>query len=174
MIYYAMSYSDNITTDNLFKLVGGPRLVDSFIHSKGVSEIDILNTVQEMGKGKLYRNNSCEPMAMAKLLQLFQEGKVVGEEQKAYLLKYMEAAPSGPRRIKGLLPEGTTVAHKTGTGGTDKKGVTEGINDIGIVTLPNGQKLALSIYVSDLDGELEAGEAIIAGIAKLVYDAAVQ
>ncbi len=41
---------------------------------------------------------------------------------------------SGKNRIKGQLPRGTLVAHKTGTSDTNEKGVTAAINDIGIVT----------------------------------------
>jgi beta-lactamase class A len=169
MIYYAMAYSDNITTDNLFKLAGGAGAVNEYVHQKGIVEIAIVNTVKEMGQGGLYKNNSCAPMAMTRLLELFHKGKMLGKEQQAYLLKYMETAPSGPKRIKGLLPEGTVVAHKTGTGGTIN-GRTEGVNDIGIITLPNGEHLALSVFVTDIAADIPVAEAILAKIAKVVYD----
>jgi beta-lactamase class A len=145
MIYYSMSYSDNITTDNLFRLVGGPAMVNDFIHQQGIRAISIVNTVIEMGTQHLYSANWCTPMAMTRLLQLFNEGKIVNEQNRAYLLKYMENAPSGAKRIKGLLPPGTVVAHKTGTGGTNDEGITGGTNDVGIITLPGGRQLALSL-----------------------------
>ena len=41
----------------------------------------------------------------------------------------MERYQTGEARLKGILPEGTIVAHKTGTVGNTT-------NDIGIITLP--------------------------------------
>jgi beta-lactamase class A len=172
MIYYAMSYSDNITTDHLFKLVGGPAEVNKFIHALGVTDISIANTVIEMGTQNLYSDNWCTPIAMTRLLQLFKEGKVVSDEKRAYLLKYMEDAPSGAKRIKGLLPEGTVVAHKTGTGGTNDEGITAGTNDVGIINLPDGRQLILSVYISDFKGYIPSAEALIAQISKVVYEEA--
>lgn len=173
LIWYAMAYSDNITTDHLFGLVGGPAAVDSFIRDKGISGMAIRNTVLEMGMKKLYKNNWCTPDAMTRLLTLFHEGKILNRKHTDYLMRYMEAAPSGAKRIKGLLPEETVVAHKTGTGGT-VNGVTEGLNDVGIITLPGGRKLVLSVYLNDIALDMEAGEAVVARIAKIVYDDAVR
>jgi beta-lactamase class A len=173
MIYYAMSYSDNITTDQLFHLVGGPSKVNDFIRQQGVKEIAIANTVKEMNTGDLYKHNWTHPMGMTQLLQLFQQGKVVNNTHRAYLLRYMETAPSGAKRIKALLPEGTVVAHKTGTGGVTDDGIIGGCNDVGIITIPNSHQLAISIYLNDLRGDIPAAENIIAEIAKAIYDAAV-
>jgi len=173
LVWYAMAYSDNITTDRLFQLVGGPGAVNDFIHAKGVTDIAIRNTVLEMGKNNLYRQNWCTPYAMTKLLQLFDKGAIVNDANRRYLLRYMELAPSGAARIKGRLPEGTVVAHKTGTGGT-ANGITDGVNDVGIITLPDGRRLALSVYINDLSGTVAEGEHIIATVAKMVYEEAVR
>jgi beta-lactamase class A len=62
------------------------------------------------------------------------------------------------------LPPGTTVAHKTGTGWGS-------CNDVGIITLPNGQHLVLAILLSQAnDLTLEAGDALIGAAARAVYD----
>jgi len=173
LIWYAMAYSDNITTDHLFKLAGGPAAVNDFIHARGVKSIAIRNTVLEMGMNRLFGQNWCTPVAMTQLLRLFDEGHIVNEAHKSYLLHYMELAPSGAKRIKGMLPERTVVAHKTGTGNTDD-GITAGVNDVGIVTLPNGQQLVLSVYINDLNGTMEDGERMIAQIARIAYEDALK
>jgi hypothetical protein len=54
----------------------------------------------------------------------------------------------GAKRFKGLLPARTIVAHKSGTSGT-QNGITAATNDIGIVTLPNGNHVAIAVFVSD-------------------------
>jgi len=53
----------------------------------------------------------------------------LSEKSTELLLDIMERCETGAGRLKGLLPEGTVIAHKTGTiGGTT--------NDVGIITLP--------------------------------------
>ncbi|WP_243147428.1 serine hydrolase [Scytonema sp. UIC 10036] len=72
---------------------------------------------------------------------------------------------TGPNRIKGLLPKGTVVAHKTGTSAT-VNGVTAATNDVGLVTLPNGQHLAIAVFVSDSQATDAIREEVIAIIGE--------
>ncbi len=71
--------------------------------------------------------------------------------------------------MKGLLPEGTIVAHKTGTSGT-RKGITAATNDIGIITLPNKRHLAIAVFVSDSPADEATRERVIAKIARAAWD----
>lgn len=70
---------------------------------------------------------------------------------------WMIGSPTGAGRIKAGVPDGWTVAHKTGTGGAGQ------INDIGVLYPPTGDPISLAIY---FDGPStlspEAGEAVIA------------
>nr|AMP47713.1 classA [uncultured bacterium] len=77
---------------------------------------------------------------------------------------------TGPKRLKGLLPDGTVVAHKTGSSDTNDKGITAATNDIGIITLPNGKHFAIAVYVSDSSEKSDVNEKIIAEICKSVWD----
>ncbi|RAJ31021.1 hypothetical protein [Pedobacter cryoconitis] len=43
-------------------------------------------------------------------------------------------------------------------------------NDIGIVTLPNGKHLAISVFMSDFKAPKERGENAIAAISKEIWD----
>ena len=63
-----------------------------------------------------------------------------------------------------MLPDGTSLAHKTGTiGGTT--------NDVGIVTLPeNAGHVAIAVFIKGSDKESAARERTIAQIARSVYD----
>ena len=76
----------------------------------------------------------------------------------------MTESKPGQKRLKGLLPAGTAVAHKTGTSGT-VKGVTAATNDIGIITLPNGKRLAIAVFVADSPADEATREGVIAKIA---------
>ena len=75
---------------------------------------------------------------------------------------------SGAKRLKGRLPAGTLVAHKTGTGGT-RDGIASATNDIGIITLPNVTHLAVAVFVSDSSADEAVRERVIARIAKAAW-----
>src|SRR2546422_9430330 len=65
------------------------------------------------------------------MLRALHERRGLSEQSQELLPKLMAESPTGPKRLKGLLPAGTVVAHKTGTSGTEN-GVTAATNDIGI------------------------------------------
>ena len=85
----------------------------------------------------------------------------------------MTQTPTGLQRIKGLLPDGAVVAHKTGTSRM-VYGVTAATNDLGLVTLPNGRHLAMpaagyagAVFISDSKADDATREEVIAKVASL-------
>lgn len=90
-------------------------------------------------------------------------------EQSLFILSCMRSSIPGAKRLKSELPDGTIVAHKTGTGGT-RNGVTSATNDIGIINLPNGKRIAITVFVSDSSADEKTREAVIAKIAKAAWD----
>jgi beta-lactamase class A len=172
LITYTVSQSDNNGCDIIFRLLGGPKKVDGFIHGLGVADIAIVANEEAMHKDDQvqYRNWS-SPKAMAQLLKRLFLKEVLSQESTEFLWNLMVNTSTGPKRIKGLLPKGTVVGHKTGSSGTDDNGLTAATNDAGIITLPNGNHIVLVVFVSrSKDGE-NACEDAIARIAKLVWDA---
>jgi beta-lactamase class A len=167
----AVSLSDNVACDLLFRQIGGPPPVNMYIHGLGVGEINIVATEKEMAAGKqnVYRN-WCSPADMGVLLQFFYEGHVLSPASTALLKQGMTETATGPHRIKGLLPKGTVVTHKTGTSDTDADGVTIATNDAGVITLPNGHHLYVVVFISDSHADEPTREATIARIARLAYD----
>ena len=61
--------------------------------------------------------------------------------------------------------------HKSGTSGSGN-GVAYATNDIGLIALPNGRRLAIAIFVTDAAADDDARDAVIARIAKAAYDTA--
>nr|AIA13621.1 ClassA_beta_lactamase [uncultured bacterium] len=105
------------------------------------------------------------PDAMADLLVRVHRRDVLLEPASMErLLQIMTATQTGPARLKGLLPTGTIVAHKTGTmGGTTA--------DVGIVTLPDGAgHMAIAVFVKASTKEVPERERVIAEIARTIYD----
>ena len=170
LLSHTVSTSDNIGCDILFKLVGGPKKVDEYIHELGVRDIAIVNTEREMHlEWDAQFNNWTTPQAMVQLLDLFYQKKILSPQSRDLLVKIMEQTSTGKKRIKGHLPAGTVVAHKTGMGGNDE-GVISAMNDVGVVTLPSGDHFAIALFVSNPKDSIETVEAVMAKISKLVFD----
>ena len=71
--------------------------------------------------------------------------------------------------MKGRLPAGTEVAHKTGSSGS-RKGVSAATNDIGIITLPDGRHLAVAVFLRHSKAGAETRDATIARVARAAWD----
>lgn len=170
LLKYMVSESDGTACDVLLKLVGGPEVVTQYLRDLGVNGIVVANTEKEIGQDKAvqYRNYAT-PDAAVVLLRALYEGQGLSESSQALLLRLMTDTPTGLRRIKGLLPDGTVVAHKTGTSRT-VDGVTAATNDVELVTLPNGRHLAIAVFVSDSRANDAIREEVIAKVTRAAWD----
>jgi beta-lactamase class A len=173
ILFNTVSKSDNSGCDVLFRLVGGPKKVQGFIAGLGIRDISIETTEAEQARSwEVQYRNWCTPAAMTQLLKLLYRGKGLSEAGTKLLLQMMKTTTTGPMRIVHLLPSGTVVAHKTGTGNTNKSGITSATNDVGIITLPNVRKehLLIAVFVSDAAADEDSRERVIARIARLAYN----
>nr|WP_063842272.1 class A beta-lactamase, subclass A2 [uncultured bacterium]CBI71171.1 beta-lactamase class A [uncultured bacterium] len=171
LLRLAVSESDGTASDVLFRLAGGSEAITRYLSDLKVTEIIVADTEKEIGQDwdTQYRNWA-SPKGAVMLLRAFHEGRGLSAESRALLLKLMTDTPTGPKRLKGLLPKGTVVAHKTGTSGANASGISAATNDIGIVTLPNGRHLAIAVFVSDSPADLTTREGVIAKVAKAAWD----
>jgi beta-lactamase class A len=171
ILQYTVSQSDNNGCDILLRLIKGTKIVNDYIHKKGIKEIAIVFNEEEMHKEwNVQFSNWITPKASNDLLKLFYDRKILSAKSRDFLWKIMMETSTGNDRIKGQLPTGTKVAHKTGTSDTNNEGVTAAINDVGIVTLPNGKHFAISVFVSDSKENNKTNEKIISDISKLAWD----
>jgi len=173
LIRYMVAESDGSACDYLFRLLGGPKQVDAFIHQLGIRDVAIRETeavMQARGNWDIQYTNWTTPKAMLDLLTLFYQHKVLSPSSHDFLWKTMVSTMTGENRIKKLLPAGTVVAHKTGTSATREDGPMGAVNDAGFMVLPTGKCITVSVFVSNSAEGIEANEQIIADIAKLTYD----
>jgi len=104
------------------------------------------------------------PDAMAALLEKIYQREILKPASSELLLNIMYRCRTGEARLRGLLPGGTEIAHKTGTIG----GST---NDVGIITLPdNAGHVAIAAFVKSSEKEVPARERAIAEIARAIHD----
>lgn len=168
-----VSLSDNIACDVLIDLAGGEAAINEYIHSLGVKDIDIVASEAKMASSwDVQFTNWSTPTAYIELLEIMNKGNALSPTTNAFLWKVMKETSTGPKRLKGQLPKDVVVAHKTGTSGS-KDGVYPATNDVGIIFLPNGQKLAIAVFVSMSKADEATREGVIAKIAKAAYDDAV-
>ncbi len=104
------------------------------------------------------------PEGMARLLERIWKKDCLKPASAELLYDIMRRCRTGDARLKGLLPRGTEVAHKTGSiGGT--------ANDVGIVTLPdNAGHVALAVFVKAATKDMAERERAIAEVARAVHD----
>lgn len=86
------------------------------------------------------------PAAITAALSALSRGELLTPASTQRLLGLMAEARTGPRRLKGGLPPGWSIAHKTGTG-QDFKGASVGINDVGLLTAPDGRTYAVAVMM---------------------------
>jgi beta-lactamase class A len=171
LLGYMVSQSDNSACDFLLKKIGGPEVVQNYLYSLGIKGINIVASEGDMAKAwEVQYTNWCKPAEMVRLLDVFYQGKALSKTSNDFLMKLMTDTSTGPKRIKGLLPQGAAVAHKTGTSGTNAEGLTPATNDVGIITLPNGKHLAIAIFVCNSKADEATRELVIAQIAKAAWD----
>jgi beta-lactamase class A len=171
LLGYMVSQSDNNACDILFNQVGGPKTVQDYMLRLGVKGIAVRATEADMASSwELQYTNWVKPEEMTKLLDQFYQGKILSKTGTDFLYKLMTDATTAPKRLKGLLPAGTVVAHKSGTSGTNDAKLTPATNDVGIITLPNGKHIAISALVCNSTDDEATREGVIANIAKAAFD----
>lgn len=108
--------------------------------------------------------DTATPDAMNALIVHIWKKDILKPESAELLLDIMRRCQTGKSRLKGILPEGTEVAHKTGTmGGTT--------NDVGIITLPNNAgHVAISVFVKGSYHPAADRERAIAEVSRAAYD----
>ena len=103
------------------------------------------------------------PNAYLQLLLAIDSGAAMSPKSREFLLGVMSRTRTGAGRLRGMLPNGTPVAHKTGTLG----GVA---NDVGYITLPDGRRFAIAVFTNSSKTPDSDRERAIAEVARALYD----
>jgi beta-lactamase class A len=170
LLRFNVSESDGTACDVLLRVVGGPPVVNRYLRSLNVQGIRVATTEKAMGRNQMVQyRNSATPEAAVTLLRALHEGRGLSAASRTRLLQWMTETPTSARRLKGRLPAGAVVAHKTGTSGT-LGGLTRATNDVGLITLPDGRHLAIAVFVSDSRADDAVREGVIAAIAHAAWE----
>lgn len=171
-----VSISDNTASDATVRLLGGPAAIQKVMKDLGVGGIRIDREeriiAKHLGEPNGRKNyvtdvrDTSTPDEMAKLLVAFfhrRDGLSKGSHD--LLMQWMIDTPTGVRRIKAVVPKGSVVAHKTGS-------MPGTVNDVGIVTSPDGKDHVVIVVLSKGGtSEEKVREDDVAAAAKAAYNA---
>ena len=167
----AVGQSDNVAADILLRVVGGPKVVNDYVASLGVAGFHLLDGEHTLHlEMQAQYRNWFEPAGAVQLLRRISDRSPLTAEHTSLLLTWMQATTQ-TKRLQGDLPAGTRVAHKSGTSDVDN-GLAHATNDIGLITLPDGRRLAIAVFVTDSTADDATREKVIARIGRAAYDAA--
>lgn len=174
IIRYTVAESDNNGCDILLQLLGGITAIDEFLSKQQLTDISIKASEKDMHKTwDVQFQNWATPVSLTELLTKFYaiNGRsILSKESFEFLWEVMVNTSTGANRIKGQLPQGTIVGHKTGTSGVNDKNIIAATNDIGIIILPTGKPIFISVLISNSVEDVETNEKIISDISKIVWE----
>ena len=120
-----VTVSDNTATNVIIDRVGMAKVNAEMAHL-GLASMKLQRKMQDRTAWEENRENLSTPDDQARLLELLYKGEVLSAKSRAEIDRILTIPKPG--QLRTLLPEGTKVAHKTGT----LSGV---VVDVGIVYL---------------------------------------
>ena len=155
--------SDNHATDLLMATLGGPQSIDAWLRARNLAGMRVDRTIAQLLRDRRDLRDvrdSSTPVAMLGLLRLIDTTDTLKPESRRLLLGLMARCATGSNRIRGILPPGAIVEHKTGT----LSGYT---GDVGYLTTPAGRRIAVVLFARGGSNR----PAVIATAARAIYDA---
>lgn len=169
LVERSIAHSDNTASDVLLRSAGGPEAVAGRVAALGIRDVRVDRTMRQVfddwqgrpDEGDLRDTGTAN--AVAALLASIHRGDELEPKGRDLLIEALRAADTGPNRIRGGVPAGTDVGHKTGTLGPLS-------HDAGIVRLPGDcGNVAIAVFVES-DGPLAERERVIAAMARAVWE----
>ena len=173
LLRLTVSLSDNVAADILLRVVVGPKAVNTYIASLGFRGFHLRDNeaVLHQEVSAQYRN-WFEPAGAVQLLRRVSDNSPLTIEHTDLLLGWM-TPDVRTKRLEGDLPAGVRVAHKSGTSDVDK-GLAHATNDIGLIPLPDGRRIAIAVFVTDSTADQAIREQVVARIARAANDASLK
>jgi len=107
------------------------------------------------------------PLGIVTGLSALKRGELLSRASTDFMLGLMEEARTGAMRMHAAVPSGWTLAQKTGTG-PDWRGASVGINDVGLLTAPDGRTYAVAVMIRQTSRPPSARHAIMQNVVRAV------
>ncbi len=117
------------------------------------------------------------PAGITGALGKLARGELLSPASTDVLLGIMQHSKSGPMRLKGAIPPGWTVYHKTGTG-QELAGIATGYNDVAVFQAPDGTRYGVAVMIGETRLPIKArmemmqavSRAVVAGHDRAAHD----
>lgn len=172
LLRYALIQSDNNASNVMFRRLAGAVETDSLIatiiphHS-----FRIAYTEAEMAAdhARAYSNYT-SPLGAAMLMDRLFADTLISPGKQHFIMLALSQCATGKDRIAAPLlgKAGVSIAHKTGSG-YSTGGILIAHNDVAHITLPNGLRYTLAIFVKEFRGNEAQASEVMAHISATVY-----
>jgi beta-lactamase class A len=109
--------------------------------------------------------DGAKPAAIAETLAALKRGELLSPGSTELMLGLMAQCHTGSSRLRAGLPGDWGIAHKTGTG-PDWRGASVGINDVGLLTAPDGRTFAVAVMVRQTRQGAQARHRLMQSVAR--------
>lgn len=113
--------------------------------------------------------DGAQPAAITRSLAALKRGELLSAPSTQAMLELMGECRTGGSRLRAGLPRGWEIAHKTGTG-PDWRGASVGINDVGLITAPDGRTFAVAVMMRETRKPAPERLAFFQHVARAVVD----
>jgi beta-lactamase class A len=196
LLHYAVSQSDNTAVDALIRFIGGPSVVQAYLHAHGIEAMRVdrgeagnTRLFEALGPGETAPANETDaqqdqrylrgyhlfladpgnrstPDAAVLFLRKLWQHELLSPASTRQLLDLMYAQTM-PNRLRAGLPVGVKLADKCGTSPTID-GFTAAYNDIGIMTWPDGHSVIVAAFLTASHTSEEERHALFVALSQSI------
>jgi len=160
LVYQMITVSSNLATNLLIDLVGAKN-VTATMRTLGASEIQVLRGVEDIKAFRQGLNNTTTAFDLMVIMDAIATGKAGDSTATTEMINIL-ADQKWRTKIPALLPEGTRVAHKTGS-------ITGVEHDSGIIYLPDGRAYVLVLLSKDIADANKTNRAL-AEVSRMIFN----
>lgn len=160
----AVSYSDNTAGNRILAYLGGPQAITQFMRRLGdnVTRLDRTEpTLNEAMPGDARDTSS--PKSMAAGLQKILTSNILTPANRATLDSWMREDKVGDALLRATLPQGWSIADKTGAGGHGSRAI------IAAVYPPQQAPFYVAIYITRTEATMQMTNTAIAQIGERLF-----
>lgn len=172
LLHYTLIQSDNNASNLMFDRLADVAETDSFIATLIPREsFGIAYKESDMATDhRRAYSNYTSPSGAAMLINRLFTDSLVSHEKQSFIMKSLGECETGKDRIAAPLlgKENVSIAHKTGSGYSEN-GILAAHNDVAYISLPNGVRYTLAVFVKDFRGNESQAAKAAAEISAAVY-----
>ncbi|MFJ3875969.1 class A beta-lactamase [Streptomyces sp. NPDC090077] len=159
----ALTHSDNAAANLLLRELGGPGAVTRFCRSIGDGVTRLDRWEPELNSAEPGRmTDTSTPRALGRTFARLTVGPALADADRRRLTGWLLGSTTGGNRLRAGLPQGWTIAEKTGTG---RYGTA---NDVGIARRPAGGPITIAVLSTHHTPAAPPDDHLLAEVAALL------